>query len=113
MRILTVCGVACLSVFYFGTFWPTQLNPSFIVYGQTTSGVFCTTCPFMNMITPSSVTAGASQPLTIRGMNLNQGSLTAIISGSNVGAATSGLLPTALQPTHEQLALFSVGAVIA
>jgi hypothetical protein len=88
-RTILIIAAAGIAALYVRTFLPVQLDPDFVVYGQTAGGAPCTVCPFLRSVTPASVTAGTSQGVAINGMNFDIGNLSVFISGNGVSAAVN------------------------
>src|SRR5262245_24176875 len=109
-RIIRILGLACFVMLYMRSFWPTQLDPGFIIYGQSAGSAPCTACPFMSVITPPHVNAGESQQVVISGMNLNVGNPAITLNGNDVTAVVNASVSTAIDATIIAAAQATLGA---
>jgi len=108
-RTVIIGAMACIAMLTIQHFWPSQLDPHFIVYGQSTGTHPCTACPYMTSITPASVTAGTTQLVSINGMNLNQGTL-GVGFGSDVTGVVGNGTYTSVDVSVTATAEASLGA---
>ena len=101
LRTRSTGVVLVLAIAFYGFFlyWPSQLDPHFLVYGQATApGVPVGTPPVITLLSPSTVVAGsAGMQITISGGNFTQSSF--VFAGfSTTGAPISGSTGTYVSP---------------